>query len=674
MEKFLKYLFITAIILAVSGCSDNPASEEDDPMTIVTGQAEPKAFSAVLHGTVNTSKIPDRMGFEYSYDKSFPYVYTRKVWCECKVGDYSVEIKGLTDLKTIYYRARMDYEGEIVEGKTMSFQTKQGTYSIDGKTYKFIKVEGGPTGTFSMMQTELPPKAVLEIDGIEIGRLDSNENGEVTKGETREFIARSPILFRAPSASEWIFAASGGLESKGYIYSGSDDLNEVGWYSENAQGSARRPAQKRPNELGFFDMSGNYSEFAGSYSTEFMQHSVEYANYMIGDSSDPLYANVDASYFQAIWNSVDRPSRGGNWKSAEKGCTVKSTLEGIEPQNRFFNEIHTFRFAYSRPDIGEDVDPESTLNVETVQAYPESYKAMLEGRVTGSNAPDEVGFEYSYSSDFKKEETTTIGLVGTSGTFKLETKFVYDLCKVYYRAYARTDGVVTYGETKTFETSQGYYYLNGKKYKFIKVTGLNSGSFSMMQTELIPNAKLKIEGYNTAELGTIDMNGDGYVTKGETREYLSNSSGIIFRTPSVNEWRFAASAGQNFKYSGSNNIDEVAWYYGNSSQKSHPEAQKQPNALGFYDMSGNYEELCANYNDDQLLDMVIFARKMKYQPSDVSAEYFNNSWNATTAMGGFYGKSASGCEIKSSDTYNGTTSNKIDASRYTFRFVYSRPD
>lgn len=62
--------------------------------------------------------------------------------------------------------------------------------------------------------------------------------------------------------------------------------------------------------------------------------------------------------------------------------------------------------------------------------------------------------------------------------------------------------------------------------------------------------------------------------------------------PTVEEWRYAAKGGQEFKYSGSDNLDEVGWYRENSGGKIHPVAQKKPNGYGLYDMNGNVLEWC----------------------------------------------------------------------------------
>ena len=71
--------------------------------------------------------------------------------------------------------------------------------------------------------------------------------------------------------------------------------------------------------------------------------------------------------------------------------------------------------------------------------------------------------------------------------------------------------------------------------------------------------------------------------------------GKRFALPTEAQWEFAARGGnksKGYKYAGSNNIDDVAWYYDNSGEQTHPVAQKQPNELGLYDMSGNVFEWC----------------------------------------------------------------------------------
>ncbi len=78
--------------------------------------------------------------------------------------------------------------------------------------------------------------------------------------------------YRLPSEREWEFAARGGIHSQGYLYSGSNILDEVGWFRDNSLGAPCDLSEtrgtwpvgmKQPNELGLYDMSGNVREWCG---------------------------------------------------------------------------------------------------------------------------------------------------------------------------------------------------------------------------------------------------------------------------------------------------------------------------------------------------------------------------------------------------------------------------
>ena len=76
---------------------------------------------------------------------------------------------------------------------------------------------------------------------------------------------------------------------------------------------------------------------------------------------------------------------------------------------------------------------------------------------------------------------------------------------------------------------------------------------------------------------------------------LNAATGKEYRLLAEDEWEYAARGGdksEGYKYSGSNNVDDVAWYEDNSGGCTHPVGRKQPNELEIYDMSGNAWEWC----------------------------------------------------------------------------------
>ena len=81
---------------------------------------------------------------------------------------------------------------------------------------------------------------------------------------------------------------------------------------------------------------------------------------------------------------------------------------------------------------------------------------------------------------------------------------------------------------------------------------------------------------------------------------LSEMTGKHFRLPTEEEWEYAARGGKyscGYKFSGSNDLNEVGWHSGNSGVGNYSKdvGMKKPNELGLYDMTGNVEELCSNH-------------------------------------------------------------------------------
>ncbi|MBL7650141.1 MAG: SUMF1/EgtB/PvdO family nonheme iron enzyme, partial [Candidatus Hydrogenedentes bacterium] len=107
---------------------------------------------------------------------------------------------------------------------------------------------------------------------------------------------------RLPTEAEWEFAARGGNQSKGYAYAGGDDLNEVGWYADNAGGKTHAVGMKKANELGLHDMSGNVWEWCADW----------FGNYSPSAQSNP----------KGPESGSGRVNRGGSWRFGAENCRV----------------------------------------------------------------------------------------------------------------------------------------------------------------------------------------------------------------------------------------------------------------------------------------------------------------------------------------------------------------
>jgi len=208
------------------------------------------------------------------------------------------------------------------------------------------------------------------------------------------------------------------------------------------------------------------------------------------------------------------------------------------------------------------------------------------------------------------------------------------------------------------------------KFSKVKIDDFYIGKFEVTQEEWKQTLKTNPAYFkdNSHPIENIDwFEAINYCNKrseieGLTLCYTINNSKVYcdfnangYRLPTEAEWEFAARGGtktQNFIYSGSNSINEVAWFQGNSSNKSHPVGTKLANELGIFDMSGNVWEWCWDLYGK-------YPKKMQRNPkgSDIG--------NRRTKRQGSWNRSESYSRVG----YRETASPNIKSNSIGFRYV-----
>ncbi|WP_168203600.1 formylglycine-generating enzyme family protein [Oceanispirochaeta crateris] len=130
----------------------------------------------------------------------------------------------------------------------------------------------------------------------------------VINGEDVEWI-REANGYRLLTDAEWEYAARGGNLSKGYEFSGSNDLDEVAWTGWNSANTAHPVGIKKSNELGLFDMSGNMSEWCWDLSFDYPNNLSVLLSKPIGPSKGE-YLKIKDEYY--------RISRGGSYGTVDE--------------------------------------------------------------------------------------------------------------------------------------------------------------------------------------------------------------------------------------------------------------------------------------------------------------------------------------------------------------------
>ena len=196
---------------------------------------------------------------------------------------------------------------------------------MDGISIDMVRVEAG-TFTMGEMKNlyEKPTHRVTLTNDYYIGKYEvtqalwkavmgnnpSNFKGDnlpveiVSWDDCQKFLSKLNRItgktFRLPTEAEWEYAARGGNKSRGYQYSGSNNLLDVAWFWDNSGHKTHAVGTKQANELGIYDMSGNVWEWCQDW----------YGKYNSSSQVNPTGANSGSF----------RVFRGGGWSCNDVGC------------------------------------------------------------------------------------------------------------------------------------------------------------------------------------------------------------------------------------------------------------------------------------------------------------------------------------------------------------------
>ena len=503
-------------------------------------------------------------------------------------------------------------------------------FKVGDVTFKMVNVEGG---SFMMGANEDNPEALDEekpahevtLSNFMIGETEVTQAlweavmGEnpsaynddpncpvenVSWGDCLLFISELNQMtgrkFRLPTEAEWEFASRGGNSSHGYRYAGGNNIDEVAWYGGNSGGTTHPVAARPGNELGLYDMSGNVWEWCLD-GFEF---------YNPDSQTDPVHALLQSG---AV-------CRGGFFDCPDNQCRVTQRMAAMPDLNEgciglrlALDREDSPKFRLAEPVVVCELD--ETIEVE-----------ILNG--SGNYAIGDLGDEECASVSISGNKLRITGLRrGTLGICVTDISTDASLlCAINVRPFKTwftVEGVTfrmkfvkggKFSMGATIEQQDdAYTYGNTNEYPVHEVTLTD---FLIGETEVTQELWQAVMGSNPSYFRSSNNYPDNLQRPVENVSWqqcwefigwLNLKTGLHFRLPTEAQWEFAARGGNlrhGYKYSGSNNINRVAWYATNSSwglvttdpdYGTHTVATKSPNELGIYDMSGNVWEWVSDW-------------------------------------------------------------------------------
>jgi formylglycine-generating enzyme required for sulfatase activity len=389
--------------------------------------------------------------------------------------------------------------------------------------------------------------------------------------------------YRLLTEAEWEYAARGGQQSQGFEYAGSNYVDEVVWYSKNSSSKTQPIGQKKANELGLYDMSGNVWEWCWDWYDDYPSSATNYPK------------GPDTGSYRVI--------RGGSWVSFPAYVRVARRYS-YSPGYRYY--ILGFRLARAA------VSPKKQRELETWNKIPKNDLSSLEGYIRDNSqssfveeaqhliaaikAQDHIvlvkggTFEMGDVMGDKKAPDETVHTVTLSNFFLAKNELTFDEYDAFCKATGRElPGDEGWGRGKR-------PVINVDWYDTIEYCNWRSGQEGL---QLVYSINKNSQDSNNSSTS-------------DSKKWLVTTSRTAngYRLPTEAEWEYAARAGgkkvrfgngkdiadaKEINFDASTDYKKAYSNVGEYRQKTLPVGSFSPNTLDLFDMSGNVWEWCGDW-------------------------------------------------------------------------------
>lgn len=438
------------------------------------------------------------------------------------------------------------------------------TFNVNGVSFRMSYVKGGEflMGATSEQKNDnynAEPVHKVILDDYFIGQTEVTRRlwyavmsdevydnytpmNDISYADCDKFIVKlnslTGLIFRLPTEEEWEFACRGGNNSKDYMYSGSNFLEDVAWYKYNSGGHLHDVATKQPNELGIYDMCGNINELCAKSQT---------SNSVIG--------------------------RGGDFQSEDNFCKISSRSSlFIEGKGNY----RGFRLALTRIPSQYREQERQKLERQQQLAREEAQRKQDEENRNALRWDDATKTFYYNGQSYKM--VAVEGGTFTMGATKERKGY---MPKEKYEA------------TKAHEVTLSSYYIGQTEFTrgFLRaVMGLKNGS---SKEDLLPQ-NLSWDDCKKIADWLSQFTGRNFCIPSEAEWEFAARGGNR-----SHGYLYSGFATSSYVEVGPNYFDyAVTNSYANGSAVKidmKNVASKKPNELGLYDMTGNVWEWCADW-------------------------------------------------------------------------------